>query len=37
MSIPYLGTYTCNQACKVMEVDPDGSDIDQLSEINVTG
>ena len=34
MFIPYLGTYT---SCEVMEVDPDGSEIDQLSEVNVTG
>ena len=26
-----------SKACKVMEVDPDGSDIDQLSKVNVTG
>ena len=34
MFIPYLGTDT---SCEVMEVDPDGSEIDQLSEVNVTG
>ena len=34
MFIPYLGTDT---SCEVMELDPDGSEIDQLSEVNVTG
>ena len=33
----YGHRYTCSGKHVVMEVDPDASDVDQLSEVNVTG
>ena len=38
MFTPYMGTDTrVAEKHVVMEVDPDASDVDQLSEVNVTG